>query len=60
MKDSFCVLIIHVSDSSTNILTTVPVGIIVKNKAIAQSFYKFFEDLENDGENFFGLLNSKK
>ena len=60
MKDAFCALIIHVSDSSTNLLTTVPVGILIKNKAVAQSFYKLLEDIENDEDDFFGLLNPKR
>jgi len=60
MKDSFCALIIHIRDSSTNFLTTVPVGILIKNKAVAQTFYKLFEDIENDDEAFFGLLNPKR
>ncbi|MEI2514367.1 hypothetical protein [Acinetobacter soli] len=60
VKDAFSVLIIHVSDSSTKFLTTVPVGIIIKNKAIAQGFYKFFEALEEDEDNFFGSVNPKQ
>ncbi|MOA42069.1 hypothetical protein D3C78_1640920 [compost metagenome] len=60
MKDFLYALIIHVSDSSMNLLTTVPVGILIKNKAVAQSFYNLFEDIENDDEGFFGLLNPKR
>lgn len=60
MKDSFCALIIHVSDPRRNFLTTVPVGIFISDKAVIQSFYNMFKEIESDEENFYGPLNKRK
>lgn len=60
MEEAFCAVIIHVSSSSKNILTTVPVGILITNKDVVDAFYDYFKQLESEENCIYGLLNQRK
>lgn len=60
MENEFCVLIIHVSSPSENILTTIPIGIFVTDKDAIDAFFEYFKKLELEEDCIYGPLNQRK
>lgn len=60
MENTFCAFIIHVSSPSKDILTTVPVGIMITDSNAVEGFFDFFKQLEAEENCIYGLLNQRK